>query len=105
MIDVNKNLQIAKTTKKEEKLKLTNKLKLITALDDVYKLWNEVITTAAFGELVNPDTGRKFNARDGWNLENCMLTHEFFKHLGNLSYNELTTLAKHMLNQTGDKRK
>ena len=31
MIDVNKNLQIAKTTKKEENLKLTNELKLITA--------------------------------------------------------------------------
>ena len=28
MIDVNKNLRIAKTTKKEEKLKLTNMLKL-----------------------------------------------------------------------------
>ena len=105
MIDINKNLRIAKTTKKDEKLKLTNKLKLITAPDDVYKLWAEVITAAAFGELVNPDTGRKFNARDGWNPENCMLTCEFFKHLGNLSFDELATLAKHMLNQTGEKRK
>ena len=34
-----------------------------------------------------------------------MLTREFFKHLGNLSYNELVTLARHMLNQTGEKRK
>ena len=62
MSDINKNLQFAKTTKKEEKLKLTNKLKLITAPNDVYKLWAEVITTAAFGELVNPNTERKFNA-------------------------------------------
>ena len=38
MIDVNKNLRIAKTTKKEEKLKLTNELRLITTPDDVYKL-------------------------------------------------------------------
>ena len=105
MIDVNKNLRIAKTTKKEEKLKLTNELKLITTLDDVYKLWAEVITMVAFGELVNPDMGRKFNARDGWNPENCMLTREFFKHLGNLSYDELVTLTRHMLNQTGEKRK
>ena len=105
MIDVNKNLRIAKTTKKEEKLKLSNELKLITAPDDVYKLWDEVSTAAAFGELVNPDTKRKFNAQDGWNPENCMLTREFFKHLGNLSYDELMTLAKHMLNQTGEKRK
>ena len=105
MIDINNNLRITKTTKKEEKLKLTNELKLITAPDDVYKLWAEVITAAAFGELVNPDMGRKFNARDGWNPENCMLTREFFKHLGNLSYDELATLARHMLNQTGEKRK
>ena len=54
---------------------------------------------------MNPDTRRKFNARDGWNPENCMLTHEFFKHLGNLSHDELATLARHMLNQTGKKRK
>ena len=105
MIDVNKNLRIAKTNKKEEKLKLTNEFKLISALDDVYKLWAKVITVAAFGELVNPDTGKKFNAREGWNPENCMLTREFFKHLGNLSYDELATLARHMLNQTGKKRK
>ena len=39
MIDVNKNLRISKTNKKEEKLKLTNELKLIMAPDDVYKLW------------------------------------------------------------------
>ena len=38
MIDINKNLRIAKITKKEEKLKLTNELKLIMAPDDVYKL-------------------------------------------------------------------
>ena len=62
MIDVNKNLRIAKTTKKEEKLKPTNELKLIMAPDDVYKLWVEVITAEALRELVNPDTRRKFNA-------------------------------------------
>ena len=54
---------------------------------------------------MNPDTGRKFNAQDGWNPENCMLTCEFFKHLGNLSYDKLATLARHMLNQTSEKKK
>ena len=34
-----------------------------------------------------------------------MLTREFFKHLGNLSYDEFPTLARHMLNQIGEKRK
>ena len=104
MIDVNKNLRIAKTRSREEKLKLTNELKLITAPEEVYKLWSEVISAAAFGELINPDTRRKFNAREGWNPDNCLLNREFFKHLGNLSYDELATLAKHMLNQTGEKR-
>ena len=33
-----------------------------------------------------------------------MLNHEFFKHLGNLSYNELSKLAKHLLNQSSEKR-
>ena len=34
-----------------------------------------------------------------------MLTREFFKHLGNLSYDKLATLAKHMLNLTSKMRK
>lgn len=105
MIEVNKSLKISKTKAKEEKLKLTNELRLITAPDDIYKLWSEVISAAAHGELFNPDTDKKFNAREGWNPENCMLNREFFKHLGNLSYDELSKLAKHLLNQGGKKRK
>lgn len=104
LIDVNKSLKIAKTKAKEEKLKLTNELKLITAPDEVYKLWSEVISAAAHGELMNPDTEKKFNAREDWNPENCMLTREFFKYLGNLSHDELAKLANHILNQTGPKR-
>ena len=82
---MNKSLKILKTKAKEEKLKLTNKLRLITAPDDVYKLWSEVISIAAHGELLNPDTDKMFNAMHDWNPENCILNHEFFKHLGNLS--------------------
>ena len=73
LIEVNKSLKISKTKTKEEKLKFTNELRLITAPDDVYKLWSEVISTAAQGELFNLDTDKKFNAKKDWNLENCML--------------------------------
>ena len=105
MIEVNKSLKISKTKAKEEKLKLTNELRLITAPDDIYKLWSEVISAAAHGELFNPDTDKKFNAREGWNPENCMLNWEFFKHLGNLSYDELSKLTKHLLNQGNKKQR
>ena len=105
LIEVNKSLKISKTKAKEEKLKLTNELRLITAPDNVYKLWSEVISTAAHGELFNLDMDKKFNAKQDWNPENCMLNREFFKHLGNLSYGELSKLAKHLLNQGGEKRR
>ena len=105
LIEVNKSLKISKTKAKEEKLKLTNELRLITAPDNVYKLWSEVISVAAHGELFNPDTDKKFNAKQDWNPENCMLNREFFKHLGNLSYGKLSKLAKHLLNQGGEKRR
>ena len=105
LIEVNKSLKISKTKAKEEKLKLTNELRLITAPDNVYKLWSEVISATAHGELFNPDTDKKFNAKQDWNLENYMLNREFFKHLGNLSYGELSKLAKHLLNQGGEKRR
>ena len=104
LIEVNKSLKISKTKAREEKLKLTNKLRLITAPDEVYKLSSEVISAAAHGELLNPDTDMMFNAKQDWNPENCMLNCEFFKHLGNLSYDELLKLAKHLLNHSSEKR-
>lgn len=100
LIDVNKNLKLAKTKNREKKLKITNELKLICAPNDVYDLWKEVITAAAHGELINPDTDKKFNARTDWNPDNCMLTREYFKFLGNLSYEELKKLANHILCRT-----
>ena len=103
MIEVNKSLKISKTKAREEKLKLTNELRLITAPNEVYKLWSKVISAAAYGELLNPDTDNMFNARQDWNPENCILNREFFKHLGNLSYDELSKLAKHLLNHSSEK--
>nr|PNR27966.1 hypothetical protein PHYPA_028558 [Physcomitrium patens] len=105
LIDVNKSLRISRTKGAEEKLKLVNELKIITAPEPIYNLWSEVISSAAHGELYNPDTSAKFNEKENWKQESCMLSREYFKWLGNLSLNDLERLAKHLLNQSGEKQK
>ena len=105
MINVNKSLRISRTKGAEEKLKLVNELKIITAPEEIYNLWSEVISRAAHGELYNPDTGSKFNEKENWKQESCLLSREYFKWLGNLSLQDLERLAMHLLNQSGEKRK
>ena len=105
MIDVVKSLKMTKKKDKSERLKLLNELKLITALEDIYRFWSEVITNAVQIQLYNLDTNLKFNARQDWNLESYMLTREFFKFLRNLSYQELGKLAKYILNILYAKRR
>ena len=73
MIDVNKSLRLSKSKGAEEKLKLVNELKIITTLEDIYNLWSEVICSAAYGELYNPNTEAKFNEKENWKQESCML--------------------------------
>ena len=46
----------------------------------------------------------KFNENVGWKPETGNLSHEFFKWLGNLSFEDLTKLAKHILNHDIGKR-
>ena len=53
MIDVMKSLKMTKKKDKSERLKLLNELKLITVLEDIYRLWSDVITNAAHGKLYN----------------------------------------------------
>ena len=72
MIDVVKSLKMTKKKDKSERLKLLNELNLITAPEDIYRLWSDMITNATHGELYNPDTNLKFNARPDWNSESCM---------------------------------
>ena len=105
MINVNKSLRISRTKGAEEKLKLVNELKIITAPEEIYNLWSEFISRAAHGELYNPDTGSKFNEKENWKQESCLLSREYFKWLGNLSLQDLERLAMHLLNQSGEKRK
>ena len=105
MIDVSKSLRFSQSKNAEEKLKLVNELKIITAPENVYNLWSEVISVAAHGELINPDTFQKFNQKENWKEESCLLSREYFKWLGNLTLHDLERLANHLLNQSGEKRK
>ena len=66
MIDVNKSLRISRIKGVEEKLKLINELKIITAPEEIYNLWSEVISRTAHGELYNLDTSAKFNEKENW---------------------------------------
>ena len=93
MIDVNKSLRMSKTKGAEEKLKLINEFKIITAPKDIYDLWSGVIYSAAHEELYNPDTDAKFNEKENWKQESCMLSREYFKWLGNLTLKDLERLA------------
>ena len=98
LLDVVKSQKASKGKSAEDNLKLTNELKIITAPDDVFNLWSEVISSAAHGELVDPDRLLKFNEKAGWKPKTGNLSHEFFRWLGNLSFEDLAKLAKHILN-------
>jgi hypothetical protein len=98
MIDVTQSQKDAKKSNADVLLDIHNELKLITAPDNVFDLWSEVISSAGAGELINPDTGLKFKAKTTWNPESGNLTREFFKWLGNLTYEDLAKLAGHILN-------
>ena len=104
MIDVNKSFTISKKKGADEKLKLTNELKIISAPDDVYEVWSEVIISAAHGELIDPETKMKFNEKENWKQESCAMSRDFFRPLGNLSYDDMKRLAKHILNRSGPSR-
>jgi len=99
-LDVVKSQKVSRGKDGRQKLKINNELKIITAPTNVYSLWSEVISSAAHGELIDPDTQMKFKERAGWKSESGNLTHEFFKWLGNLSYDDLAKLAGHILHQS-----
>jgi len=56
-----------------------------------------VISSNAHGELIDPETLLPFNKRASWKSESGNLTHEFFKWLGNLFYDDMAKLAKYIL--------
>ena len=103
MLDVAQAQRDAKKSNAEALLDIHNELKLITAPDDVFALWSGVISSAGAGELYDPDSDGKFFEKANWNPESGNLTREFFKWLGNLTYDDLAKLAKHILHRDNPK--
>lgn len=107
MIDVAKQQREVSKSKGKKLLPLTNEIKIVTFPDHVYQLWEDVITCAAQGDLVDPDsaTGEKFKDKEGFVPDNELtLNREFFKFLGNLSERDHEKFCKHILNRSGPSR-
>lgn len=104
MIDVTRSHKMAKGKGSDDKLKIVNELKVITAPVDIFNLWSQVIFNADHGELLDPDTMEKFNEKENWKQDSCAMSREFFKVLDNLIVEDLAKLATHILNEPNDKR-
>lgn len=106
MIDVKKTQKALSAKKiKEQEVNIHNEIKIITASDDVYNLWSELISCQSQGELMDPETGLKNKDLKNWNAErDGVITREFFKWLGNLSEAQLKRFAEHLLNKPDPKR-
>jgi hypothetical protein len=77
-----------------------NDVTIITASDEIFDLWAQFITSHSNGELINPDTFKKFNESKRFDFgPRFQLHREFFKRLDNLSEEEFEKLAIHLLNQ------
>lgn len=106
MIDVKKAQKALSSKKiKEQDVNIHNEIKIITASDDVYNLWSEVISCQSQGELIDPESMQKFKDLKNWSPDkDGVISREFFKWLGNLSEANLKRLAEHLLNKPDPKR-
>lgn len=93
------------TNAKDQILKpadLRNELLIITASEEVYKLWSKFIINYGLGETIDPDTELPFNVAADWETvsKKFTLNREFFKSMGQLEELDLKILAQHLLNET-----
>ena len=74
MIDVAKHQLELRKGEKKKLLTLTNEVKIITSSDETFKLWQEVISCAPRGDLIDVDSKeltkfkdpKELRAREGW---------------------------------------
>ncbi|KAG0581687.1 hypothetical protein KC19_3G000200 [Ceratodon purpureus] len=105
LIDVKKAQKAAAGSKAtKEKNTIANELKIITAPDEVYNVWADLIAANAQGELMDPESRKKFKELAKWKPENGIISKEFFKWLENTNYAQLKRLAEHLLNKPDEKR-
>ena len=108
MIDVAKSqMEMQKRGGKNKSITLTNEVKIITASDETFALWQEVISCAARGDLIDVDSKDLSKFKDHKNFEpekDGVLTREFFEFLGNLSEADHAKMCRHILNKSGSSR-
>ena len=83
-------------------------MKIITSSDETFKLWQEVISCAARGDLIDVNSKELTKFKDHKNFEpekDGVLTREFFKFLGNLSEADHAKLCRHILNRSDPSQK
>ena len=108
MFDVAKHQLELRKDAKNKLLTLTNKVKIITSSDETFKLWQEIISCVAQGDLIDVDSKDLTKFKDHKNFESekdGVFTREFFKFFGNLSEADHTKLCRHILNRSGPSRK
>ena len=105
---IRKNLRSSssKSRKVDDALNIQNEIKIITADDSTFELWSEVISAHSTGELMDPETMRKFKEIKGWKPErDGHINREFFKFMGNMSTEDHRKLALHLLNRSGENQR
>jgi hypothetical protein len=81
-----------------------NEVKIITSPDETFELWKEFLEKHSTGGLINPDTLVRFNQAKNFKVtNNFTLAHEFFKHLGHFTDEDLKIFMQHLLGKTLDR--
>ena len=109
-INVKRNQQKMKkvaTKGKVPLLDLHNEIKIITSSDETFDLWKELIIKYSQGELLDIDATLicKMSLNPRWTPHrDGILSHEFFKWLGNCDEEDHMKLILHILGRFGDSR-
>jgi len=77
-----------------------NEIKIITLPDNIYALWEEFVSKHAEGALIDLVTFKPFRVAKNFNIRNCSLKREFFKHLAYFTDEDLRAYATHLLGKT-----
>ena len=110
LIDVKRNQQETRKGArkgKEPLLDLHNEIKIITSSDQTFELWKELIIKYSQGELLDVDATPicKMCLNPKWTpRRNGILSHEFFKWLGNCGEEDHKKLILHVLGRSGESR-
>lgn len=94
-----KNIKVSE--KVTERSHLKNELAVIMLPKPIFDLYAKFIVDYSQGNLVNPDSGVRFNEEDRWKAGSELQLHrEFFKRLRGFNNRDFRALALHLLNRT-----